>query len=68
MDYELSAFLKGTTVSAKVTKVGGQAPFALLGHVFNSAVVDGGFGLLGRSGATSFDTLTFKTDDPAFGS
>ncbi len=68
VDYELSAFLKGTTVSASVTSPGEQVPFALLGHVFNSAVVDGDFGLMGRTGATSFDTMTFKTDDPAFDS
>ncbi len=68
VDYELATSLKGTTVSVSVTNPGEQAPFALLGHVFNSAVVDGDFGLLGRSGTTSFDTLTLKTDDPAFDS
>jgi hypothetical protein len=68
VDYELSASLKGTTMSVSVTRPGEQAPFALLGHVFNSGVLDGDFGLLGRSGSTSFDTMTFKTDNPAFGS
>ncbi len=68
VDYELSASLKGTTVSVTVKTAGAPAPFGALGHVFNSAVVDGEFGLLGRIGSSSFDTFTFKTDHPAFGS
>ena len=68
VDYELSASLKGTTVSASLTVPGEQAPIALVGHVFNSAVVDGGFGLLGNGGNSSFDTMTFRTDDPSFAS
>lgn len=68
VDYELSASLKGTTVSASLTVPGEQAPLALVGHVFNSVTVDGDFGFLGNGGTSSFDTMTFKTDDPAFAS
>jgi hypothetical protein len=38
----------------------------MLGHVFNGVTVDGAFGLLAKEGTASFDTLTVKTDDPAF--
>ena len=68
VDYELSVVLKGTTVSLSLTRPGDPAPFALLGHVFNSSIVDGDFGLLARGGATSFDTMTFGTNDSAFAS
>jgi hypothetical protein len=37
-----------------------------VGHVFNAVVVDGSFGLLSKDGSSSFDSVTVKTDDPAF--
>ena len=39
---------------------------AVLGHVFNALVVDGGFGLIAKDGATSVDMVTISTDDPAY--
>jgi hypothetical protein len=33
---------------------------------YNSAIVDGQFGLLSKDGASSFDTVALGTDDPAF--
>ena len=39
---------------------------AIVGHVYNSVVVDGGFGLLTVNGQSSFDAVTVSTDDPAF--
>jgi hypothetical protein len=59
-DYDLEVSLKGSTVSVSVN---GQAA---MGHVYNSVLVDGGFGLLGATGSSSFDSLTVQTDDPAF--
>jgi hypothetical protein len=38
----------------------------MVGHVFNAVNVDGDFGLLSKDGASSFDEVTVKTDDPAF--
>jgi hypothetical protein len=38
----------------------------IAGWAFNSAAVDGDFGLLAGSGAGSFDEATIKTNDPAF--
>jgi hypothetical protein len=56
----LGVSLKGTTVSISVD---GQVA---LGHVFNSLVVDGDFGLLTGTGGASFDSFTLRTDDAAF--
>src|SRR5688572_33002893 len=58
--YVLGVALKGSTVSVTLD---GQV---LLGHVFNAATVDGGFGLLARAGVAKFDDVSVKTDDPAF--
>jgi Ca2+-binding RTX toxin-like protein len=65
-DYELALSLKGTTVSVSLKTVGAQNWQAIVGHVFNAVTVDGSFGLLAKDGVSSFDTLTVKTDDPAF--
>jgi hypothetical protein len=59
-DYDLAISLKGTTVSVSLDG------YVVLGHVFNSLLVDGSFGLLTANGESSFDTVTVKTDDPAF--
>jgi hypothetical protein len=59
-DHDLTVSIKGTTVSVELD---GQA---VAGHVFNALAVDGDFGLLTRNGQSSFDSLTFRTDDPAF--
>jgi len=61
VDSTLSVSLKGTTVSVSVDDQ------AVLGHVYHSVLVDGDFGLLSRNDLSSFDALTVKTDDPAFG-
>ena len=58
-DHELGIVLKGTTVSLTLD----GAP--VLGHIFNSLVVDGAFGVM-SFGSSSFDSVNFKTDDPAF--
>ena len=39
---------------------------AVLGHVFNALLVDGGFGLLAVDGAASFDAVTVETNDPVY--
>jgi len=59
-DYDLAISLKGTTVSVSLDG------YVVSGHVFNSLLVDGSFGLLTANGESSFDTVTVKTDDPAF--
>ena len=56
---KLGFTLKGTTVS--VTLNGSQ----VLGHVFNSLLVDGEFGIV-TTGTGSFDEVSVSTDDPAF--
>jgi hypothetical protein len=61
VDHKLAVSLKGTTVSVTLD---GQA---VTGFVYNAAVVDGKFGLFTASGSSSFDSATFRTDDPAFG-
>jgi hypothetical protein len=58
-DRTLGITLKGTTVSVTLDDQ------ALVGHVFNALVTDGRFGLLSRTGSTSFDTVTVQTDDPS---
>ena len=60
-DYDLGVSLKGTSVSITL---GGQD---VLGFAFNSVVVDGEFRILTRDGASSFDTFTIQTNDPALG-
>jgi hypothetical protein len=59
-DYRLSVSLRGTSVSVSLD---GQV---VAGHVYNGVVVDGGFGLLARDGASSFDSVMMRTDDRAF--
>ena len=67
-DYELAVSLKGTTVSVSLASPSSAMNLlAIAGHVFNGVVVDGGFGLSGMTGESSFDTLTVKTDDPSLG-
>jgi hypothetical protein len=58
--YELAVSLQGTTVSVSVDDQ------AVLGYVFNALVVDGDFGLFSRDGSSSYDTVTIRTDDPAY--
>jgi hypothetical protein len=57
VDYAMTLTLKGSTVSVALD---GQV---LLGFSYNALTVDGRFGLLSTGGATSFDTLTVKTND-----
>ncbi|MCL5096839.1 MAG: hypothetical protein M1608_04805, partial [Candidatus Omnitrophica bacterium] len=61
VDCTLGLTLKGTTVSVTL---GDQA---VGNHTYNALVTDGNFGLFSRSGATSFDMVTFKSDDPNIG-
>ncbi len=65
-DYELSLALKGTTVDAAIRVDGASNWQAMVGHVFNAVTVDGQFGLLAKDGTASFDSVTIRTDDPAF--
>ncbi len=58
-DYTLGVNLKGTTVSVLLNNQ------LVLSKTYNAVVTDGNFGLFSRSGVTSFDTVTFKSDDPA---
>ncbi len=60
-DYDVDVTVKGSTVSVLVN---GQT---VVSHAFNAVAVDGEFGLLAKDGIASFDTVTFGTDDPAFG-
>jgi Ca2+-binding RTX toxin-like protein len=57
-DYTLGLTLKGTTVSVTLD---GQV---VLSRAYNALVTDGNFGLFGRSGTTSFDRVTVKSDSP----
>jgi hypothetical protein len=52
--------LKGTTMSLTINDA------FVASWIYNASVVDGGFGVLNRSGTASFDNLTFRTNDPAF--
>jgi hypothetical protein len=65
-DYVLNLSLKGTTAGVSVKESGKNNWQAMVGHVFNAVTVDGGFGLLSRDGASSFDEVTVKTDDRSF--
>jgi hypothetical protein len=60
VDYNLGLTLKGTTASVTLNGA------TVLSHAYNAVVTDGGFGLFGRSGQTSFDSVAVKSDDPAF--
>lgn len=59
VDYTLGLNLKGTTVSVLLNNQ------LVLSKTYNAVVTDGNFGLFSRSGETSFDSVTFKSDDPA---
>jgi len=65
-DYEMALSLKGTTVDVSLKAEGANNWQAMAGYVFNAVTVDGRFGLLAKEGSASFDTVTIKTDDPAF--
>jgi hypothetical protein len=58
--YDLDVSLRGTTVSVSVD---GQI---VTSHAFNGVTVDSGFGVLTISGGSAFDSVTMRTDDPAF--
>jgi hypothetical protein len=53
-------------VSVSLKAVGAPNWQASVGYVFNAVTVDGAFGLLSKDGQSAFDTVTVKTDDPAF--
>ena len=59
VDYELEIGLKGASLSVRLDgqEVGGYA--------FNSALVDGGFGLLAHGGEASVNEVTVKSNDPS---
>jgi hypothetical protein len=61
-DQRVGVTLKGTTVS--VTRTVGSTTSTILSFSYNGVVTDGAFGLFSRAGATSFDTVTVKSDDP----
>lgn len=61
-DETIGLTLKGTTVS--VTRKVGTANSTVLSFIYNGVVTDGGAGLFSRTGATSFDSVTVKSDDP----
>jgi len=67
VDYDLAISLKGTTINVSVREAGQENWQAMLGYIFNAVVLDGGFGLLSKENSSSFDKITVKTDDPAFG-
>ena len=58
-DYTLEITLKGSTVSVILDGA------LVASHTYNALVTDGNFGLLSRTGTTSFDTVTVKSDDPS---
>jgi len=60
-DYLLGVTLQGNVVTVTL---GGQV---VLTKVYNALVVDGSYGLLSVNGTSSFDQLTVKTNDPAYG-
>ena len=57
VDLSLSMTVKGPTVSVTLNNQ------SILSHVYNSLLADGSVGLFSRTGTTSFDTVTFKSDD-----
>jgi hypothetical protein len=64
-DFNVSIFVKGSTVTVTAAKMSGTTVVAsaMASHVFNAAAVDGGFGLMAKGGTASFDKVTAKTDD-----
>src|SRR6185503_10325872 len=60
VDYAFGVTLRGTSVSVTLNSQ------VVVSNAFNAVVVDGHFGLLTRGGATNFDNVSIKTDDPAF--
>lgn len=65
-DYVLNLSLKGSSVNVAVKDAAAENWQGMAGHVYNAVTVDGGFGLLAKEGAASFDTVSVRTDDPAF--
>jgi hypothetical protein len=61
-NHSLGLTLKGTTVSVTLNGA------TVLSRIYNAVVTDGGFGLFSRSGQTSYDVVTVKSDDQAFSS
>jgi hypothetical protein len=59
VDHTLTVSLKGTSVTVALD---GQV---VLGHFYNGVTSDGGFGLYSVDGATSFDSIQIRTDDPS---
>ncbi|HEU5192826.1 MAG TPA: hypothetical protein VFX14_24355 [Methylomirabilota bacterium] len=57
-DYTLGLSLKGTTVSVTLNNQ------VVLSRSYNALVTDGNFGLLSRTGTTTFDSVTVKSDAP----
>jgi hypothetical protein len=57
-DHDIDLTMKGTTVGVWID---GQA---VAGHVFNSVVVDGSFGMLTGVAGASFDEIEMRTDAP----
>ncbi len=60
VDQKLLVSLRGTTVDVSLNDQ------SVLGYVYNGVTVDGGFGLLSRTGAVSFDEVRVQTDDPDY--
>ncbi len=58
-DYTLGLTLKGTTVSVTLNNQ------VVLSRAYNALVTDGEFGLFSRTGTTSFDSVTVKSDAPS---
>jgi hypothetical protein len=59
VDYTVGLTLSGLTVGVTLN---GQN---VLSWAFRAPVTDGGFGLISRTGTTSFDKVSFKSNDPA---
>jgi Ca2+-binding RTX toxin-like protein len=60
-DYDLQLILRGASISVVLNGA------FVISWGFNSAVVDGLFGLIARDGSASFDTVQVRTNDEAFG-
>jgi hypothetical protein len=58
-DFTLGVNLRGSMVSVLLNNQ------MVLSKTYNALVTDGNTGLFSRSGVTSFDTVTYKSDDPA---
>lgn len=61
-DYDVVLVFKGTSLSIQINGA------FIFSFAFNSPLVDGAFGVLSRSGTTSFDSYRIRTSDPAFAS